>query len=370
MRRSGAADLPNYDPEIERTLQRIRRGLREMALNANQNQEEGNVLNVNVEAPNNERPLFEYARPQVTGLHSSIRRPTVQANTFEIKPAIIQMIQSVQFSGLPSEDPNSHLVNFLEICDTFRHNGVSDDAVRLRLFPFSLRDRAKTWLNSLAPSSIGTWQEMAEKFLSKYFPPSKTTKLRSDVYNFSQFETESLYEAWDRFKELLRKCPHHGIEIWEQIYIFYNGIYPTTRAMLDTAAGGTFMKKRPHEAYELLEEMASNNFNWQSERSATRRPAGVHQIDALSSLAAQVETLTRKIDHLQTPASSASQMYPCEWNAGGQPSVEYPSGNLNAQTLEDANAIAFGFRNNNPYSNSYNPGWRNHPNFSWRDNQN
>ena len=83
------------------------------------------------------RPLYEYARSQVTGLYSSIRRLTVQSNNFEIKPTIIQMIQtSVQFFGLLSEDPNSHLVNFLKICDTFKHNGVFDDAVRLRLFPF------------------------------------------------------------------------------------------------------------------------------------------------------------------------------------------------------------------------------------------
>ena len=175
---------------------------------------------------------------------------------------------------------------------------MSDDAVRLRLFPFSLRDRAKTWLNTLPPSSIGTWHEMAEKFLAKYFPPSKTVRLRNEIRSFAQFETESLYEAWDRFKELLRCCPHHGIEIWDQIHIFYNGIYPSTRSVLDSAAGGTFMKKGAHTAYALLEEMTSNNYNWQSERSIAKRPAGVHQVDAISSLAAQVETLTRKIDRL------------------------------------------------------------------------
>ena len=96
------------------------------------------------------------------------------------------MIQtSVQFYDLHSDDANAHITNFLEICDTFRHNGVSDDAIRLRLFPFSLRDRAKQWLNSLSPGSIETWNELAEKFLARYFSLSKITKLRNDIRNIA-----------------------------------------------------------------------------------------------------------------------------------------------------------------------------------------
>ena len=98
----------------------------------------------------------------VNGDISSIRRPAIQANNFEIKLAIIQMIQqTVQFGGLSQEDTNVHIANFLEICDTFKHNGVRDDAIRLRLFPFSLRDKAKVWLHSLLPGIITTWEELA-----------------------------------------------------------------------------------------------------------------------------------------------------------------------------------------------------------------
>ena len=79
-----------------------------------------------------ERTLLDFAMPGLDGTRQSIARPTINANNFEIKPALIQMIQtSVQFYGLPNEDPNVHIANFLEICDTFKYNGVSDNAIRL-----------------------------------------------------------------------------------------------------------------------------------------------------------------------------------------------------------------------------------------------
>ena len=88
--------------------------------------------------------MYDYAKPTLTGAESSIVRPIIAANNFELKPNTIQMIQQfLQFDGLQYEDPNTYLANFLEFCDTFKINGVSDDAIRLRLFPFSLRNKAK-----------------------------------------------------------------------------------------------------------------------------------------------------------------------------------------------------------------------------------
>ncbi|KAF7824295.1 uncharacterized protein G2W53_022439 [Senna tora] len=188
-------------------------------------------------AEQNNRNVSDYATPKLDGLQHSIRRPSIQANKFEIKLATIQLLQANgQFGGSPVEDPNNHILYFLEICDTFKHNGVSDDAIRLRLFPFSLRDKAKVWLQSLPEGSITTWEELAQQFLTKYFPPGKTAKMRNDITSFVLLDNESLYEAWERFKELLRKCPHHGLPKWLQVQTFYNGLSSGIRTSIDAAA--------------------------------------------------------------------------------------------------------------------------------------
>ncbi|XP_075475877.1 LOW QUALITY PROTEIN: uncharacterized protein LOC142514366 [Primulina tabacum] len=186
------------------------------------------------------------------------------------------MIQNtVQFGESALDDPNSHIADFLEICDTFKFNGVSDDAVRLRLFPFSLRDKAKSWLNCLPVGSITTWEDMAKAFLIKYFPPSKTMKLRADITTFAQYEQESLYQAWERYKDLLRRY---------------------------AAACGNLLRKTAEEGYELLEEMATSSYHPQSDRQ--RRGAGVNQVNDLSAVSAQLEALNRKIDGMSMSGSA------------------------------------------------------------------
>ncbi|KAK5802868.1 hypothetical protein PVK06_030496 [Gossypium arboreum] len=188
--------------------------------------------------------MYDYAKPTLTGAESSIVRPAIAANNFELKPNTIQVIQQfVQFDGLQNEDPNTHLANFLELCDTFKINGVSNDAICLRLFPFSLRNKAKQWLNLLQRGSITTWEQMTKNFLLKYFPPAKTAKLRNDISSFIQMDLETLYDAWERYKDLLRMCPHQGLPLWLQVQTFYNRVNPSTRQLIDAAAGGTLNKK-------------------------------------------------------------------------------------------------------------------------------
>ncbi|KAH0706339.1 hypothetical protein KY285_010841 [Solanum tuberosum] len=155
----------------------------------------------------------DYAKPNYNGMQSSVRCPLVVANNFKIKHSVLQAIQNnCVFRGKQKGDPTSHLMDFDEIINTFHYNGASDDAIYLRAFHLSLKDDANIWLQSLPAGSICTWNEMTTKFLDKYFSPAKTARMRMEMSNFSQLESETVFEAWERFKELLRKCPHNGIE--------------------------------------------------------------------------------------------------------------------------------------------------------------
>ncbi|KAL0445896.1 UNVERIFIED_CONTAM: hypothetical protein Slati_1717500 [Sesamum latifolium] len=262
-----------------------------------------------------ERPMMEYSFPTADGTISSIAKPSVEVNNFEIKPSIIQIIRSsVQFSDLPDEDPNKHLINCLEICDTFRFNGVSNDAVRLRIFPFSLCDTARDWLQSLHAGSITTWGVLTQKFLAKYFPPAKTAKMLNDITSFVQLDRESLYDAWERFKSMLRNCPHHELPVWRQVQTLYNGVTLPNRATIDAAAGGTIMKKLPSEAFNIIDEIATNLYSYGQER-ADKRAAGNHSIDAVSALSAQMNAqmtaLTHKVDNLGARMWNGAPNGPC-----------------------------------------------------------
>ena len=148
---------------------------------------------------------------------------------------------------------------------------------------------------------------LAEKFLARYFPPTKTTKMRNDITQFMQSDKESLYEAWEKYKDMIRRCPHHGLPEWLQVQTFYNGLNPQTRTVIDVAAGGALMDKSANEAFNLLEVMASNNYQWPNKR-ATKKTVGLYEIDGFSTLTTKVESLSRKLDTISVNAIQSVQV--------------------------------------------------------------
>ena len=114
--------------------------------------------------------------------------------------------------------------------------------------------------------------------------------------SFNKLEDESLYDAWERFKELLRRCPHYGNPCRIQLETFYNGLNPSTRLMVDALANRALLSKSYNETYEILVKIANNNYQWPSTRqAAVRETTEVHNVDALTTLSVQVTSLTNMV---------------------------------------------------------------------------
>ena len=119
----------------------------------------------------------------------------INADThFELKPVLITMVQASPFCGKAHEDANAHLQHFLEICSTFTIKGVTQEAIRLRLFPFSLLGKEKQWFYSNR-NAIDTWDKCSNVFLVKFFPMGKTNALHNKISSFQQQADESIPEA-------------------------------------------------------------------------------------------------------------------------------------------------------------------------------
>ncbi|XP_075102480.1 uncharacterized protein LOC142177482 [Nicotiana tabacum] len=330
MTRSSTKELANYDPGIERYLRSRRKEQTSSSQGAackkmkNRQAEDINPLEilppVHVEEQFDEvaprpanRILRDYVRLDRFNYESSVRKPPMAVNNFEIRTGLIQTIkQSCIFTGDTSEDPHSHLIDFLELTETAKYNGVPPKAIKLRLFPFSLKGDVKTWLRSLPLGSITTWDQMTRKFLNKYFSPATTTKLRHDISNFLQTDTESVYQAWERLKAMLRKCPHHDIPKQMQLYIFYHGLKASTRNVIDAAAGGSVMGKTTEEALQLLNEIFENAIQWLSERVIIKKAAMFTTRSSTKELANYDPGIERYLRSRRKEQTSSSQGAACK----------------------------------------------------------
>jgi len=162
----------------------------------------------------------------------------MEANNFELKPALVSMVQQSQFEASLMEDPNLHLLSFWAVCDTLKLNIISIDAICFHLVSFSLKDKARAWLHSLPLGSFITWDEFTRASLVKFLPPNKITSLRNQITTFTQRNDEMLYEEWEQFKDLLRVCPHHGLQRWMIVQTFYNVITQPVQPTIEVVAGG------------------------------------------------------------------------------------------------------------------------------------
>nr|GFA07371.1 hypothetical protein [Tanacetum cinerariifolium] len=203
--------------------------------------------------------MAQMLQAPIEGYEDAIVVPPINANNFELKQTLINLVQSNQFTG--RQDPHNHLRFFNKVTSTFRHPEVPNITIKLLLFPFSLEGEARIWLDKEPPRSILTWEDLVSKFINQFFPPSKTTYLRNEIINFLQKPNETFNEAWEHFKDLLRQCPHHGFSELHQLDTFYNALNPNDQDALDSAAGGNFLDKIPQEYLSIIESKSKVRYS-------------------------------------------------------------------------------------------------------------
>ncbi|GKA05286.1 reverse transcriptase domain-containing protein [Tanacetum coccineum] len=231
----------------------------------------------NIEPFNLEEPIENQAPPVVTmadqrtmaqllqapteGYEDAIVVPAITADNFELKHGLLTLVQNKPFCGLDKEDPHAHIRYFNKITSTLKFPNVPNTSIKLMLFPFSLEGAARIWLEKEPPRSILTWDDLVSKFINQFFPPSKTTNLRNEITNFQQRFDESFSEAWDRFKDLLRACPHHGFSELHQLDTFYNALNSNDQDSLNSAAGGNFLDKMPRDCLAIIESKSKVRYS-------------------------------------------------------------------------------------------------------------
>ncbi|KAJ9556430.1 hypothetical protein OSB04_011044 [Centaurea solstitialis] len=248
-----------------------------------------------------EAPMWTARRAAPTVPTNPITKPNLNK---EILGKLLHMIKDLTFDGKNDSNPIVHMENFVDICDLFKTEVDRDDAIRLRVFPLTLIGEARAWLRSLEPSSITTWEGLRSKFLSRFFPPSKIDKLRAEIRSFQQQDGETISEAWERFKHLLNSCPSHELNKSEHVQTFYSGLAYSSRATLDSSAGGVFMYKTPTEGYKLLKDMLIHNIDWRTDkrlqipRMAGKISTDFDPSDELAAMKNQQVKFERKIEEL------------------------------------------------------------------------
>nr|GEV65585.1 hypothetical protein [Tanacetum cinerariifolium] len=162
------------------------------------------------------RTMSQMLQAPIEGYEDAIVVPPINANNFELKQTLINLVQ---------------------------------------------KGEGGTWLDKEPPHSILTWEDLVSKFINQFFPPSKTTYLRNEIINFLQKPNETFNEAWKHFKDLLRKCPHHGFSELHQLDTFYNALSPNDQDALDSATGGNFLDKIPRECLAIIESKSKVRFS-------------------------------------------------------------------------------------------------------------
>ncbi|KAL0336560.1 UNVERIFIED_CONTAM: hypothetical protein Sradi_4867900 [Sesamum radiatum] len=310
MPRSSRTGELEFDPEIEKTARRLRKETKQLKGEASTSSTSKADFELDVPtsseseeevmAQNSERTINEMTSPDLNQQPLCIEYPTLDVD-FELKSGLIHLLPT--FRGLAGEDPHKHIKEFHVVCFGMRPQGVTEEQVKLRAFPFSLGDKAKDWLYSLPSGTIVSWNELKKQFLENYFPASQTTNIRKDISGIREI----------------------------------SGLFEANRSLVDAASGGALCDKTPTKARKLITTMAANNQQFRNRSDNPPRKEGLNKSKLVGF--AHLRDISPTLAH------------------------------LHEEPIEHADAVGgfFGqqYKRHDPFSNTYNPGWRDHPNLRY-----
>ncbi|GJT40857.1 reverse transcriptase domain-containing protein [Tanacetum coccineum] len=229
-----------------------------------------------------QRTMAELLRAPTEGYAEAIVVPPIPAEHFELKHSLINLVTSKQFFGFEKEDPHAHIRYFNMITST----------------PYLARQRTFSFYSHLGRVS---------KFNNHFFPPSKITNLRNEISNFQQKFKETFSEAWDRFKDLLRACQHHGFTELHQLDTFYNSLNPSDQDSLNSAVGGNLLERSAQDVLKIIENKLKVRNSRTKPIVSQVKASNVDSSEIASTVASVVTSVMTTMfkQHQVTPASAS-----------------------------------------------------------------
>ena len=322
MRGTVANEDLQFDPEIEKTARLLRKQAKEARRLARLAQPESLLF---IPSPSGSVHTISLGDSSHSSAHSSPRSdPEVvmanedenalpmwvsprrlanlgnrNAKSFELKSGLINLITHNQFTGMDHEDPYRHLTNFYVTAGTLGMKEDEEEGVFVQLFPHSLIGKAKEWYLDQPTSLMENWGELEKAFQERFFPEDRHLEAKTSITTFAQGQSETLCEAWERYKSLLRNCPKHGFDSQMQLYLFRQGLQDMSKTMLDASAGGSIALKNPAEAVKIINQMALNTRKSSHNRNPNQRKVGILELEANDAVLAQNKLLTQQLEAMQ-----------------------------------------------------------------------
>ncbi|GJS29087.1 hypothetical protein Tco_0489707 [Tanacetum coccineum] len=222
------------------------------------------------------------------GLNNTRKRFTCPDNSsFEIKGQPLRELRKISFSGGPSDIVFEHINNVLEIASIFK----AQESTLIQVFPLNLEGIAKRWFERTSTECIKSRSDLKQSFIHRFCPPAMIFKQLSEIQNFKQEEGESLFDTWERYNDLLFKCPFHDLNDHQKVNTFYNGLNSQTRRAVDS--NGLILGLTASDALKSIQKIVENSHKWYCEENH------MTTLDPLRIITKKLKLLNHKMEELK-----------------------------------------------------------------------